>query len=239
MTPKLIVVSGPSAVGIGEIVAALFARVPGLVPVVPVTARKMKEGERDGVGFFFFELEGWEEMKRSGDLLETTEFAGNDYGTSRKLVEEQFAQGNSVLMERELDRAAQIKRSMPEAICVYVEPSEKVLEERLKAVSRSTLELSLRLQTAAEPAGLKKGKARGCECHSQPRAFYTRNQTLKAQNSFSYVAITAFITAARNAPSSSLRTPWMVLPPGEQTRSLSASGCSPLWSSVRAVPASI
>ena len=62
--------------------------------------------------------------------------------------EEQFAQGNSVLMERELDRAAQIKRSMPEAICVYVEPSEKVLEERLKAVSRSTLELSLRLQTA-------------------------------------------------------------------------------------------
>ena len=134
--------------GIGEIVAALFARVPGLVPVVPVTARKMKEGERDGVGFFFFELEGWEEMKRSGDLLETTEFAGNDYGTSRKLVEEQFAQGNSVLMERELDRAAQIKRSMPEAICVYVEPSEKVLEERLKAVSRSTLELSLRLQTA-------------------------------------------------------------------------------------------
>ena len=148
MTPKLIVVSGPSAVGIGEIVAALFARVPGLVPVVPVTARKMKEGERDGVGFFFFELEGWEEMKRSGDLLETTEFAGNDYGTSRKLVEEQFAQGNSVLMERELDRAAQIKRSMPEAICVYVEPSEKVLEERLKAVSRSTLELSLRLQTA-------------------------------------------------------------------------------------------
>ena len=148
MTPKLIVVSGPSAVGIGEIVAALFARVPGLVPVVPVTARKMKEGERDGVGFFFFELEGWEEMKRSGDLLETTEFAGNDYGTSRKLVEEQFAQGNSVLMERELDRAAQIKRSMPEAICVYVEPSKKVLEERLKAVSRSTLELSLRLQTA-------------------------------------------------------------------------------------------
>ena len=119
MTPKLIVVSGPSAVGIGEIVAALFARVPGLVPVVPVTARKMKEGERDGVGFFFFELEGWEEMKRSGDLLETTEFAGNDYGTSRKLVEEQFAQGNSVLMERELDRAAQIKRNMPEALCAF------------------------------------------------------------------------------------------------------------------------
>lgn len=148
MSAKLIVISGPSGTGIGEVITALFARSARLVPVVPVTARKMKEGEKDGVGFFFFELEGWEAMKASGDLIETTEFAGNDYGTSRKLVEEQLAQGKSVLMERELDRAAQIKRNMPEALCVYVEPSEKVLEERLRAVSRSELELKLRLQTA-------------------------------------------------------------------------------------------
>ena len=148
MREKLIVLSGPSGAGIGELVAALFAGGRTLRPVVPVTARKMKEGETDGVGFFFFELERWEEMKKSGDLLETTEFAGNDYGTSRRLVEEQFAQGHSVLMERELDRAAQIKKNMPEAVCVYVEPSPAVLEERLRAVSRSKLELELRLQTA-------------------------------------------------------------------------------------------
>ena len=153
MREKLIVITGPSGVGIGEIVAALFARENGPVPVVSVTARKMKEGEKNGVGFFFFELEDWNAMKETGDLLETTEFAGNDYGTSRKLVEEQFAKGRSVLMERELDRAAQIKRSMPEALCVYVEPSEKVLEERLRAISRSELELSLRLQTAARLRG--------------------------------------------------------------------------------------
>ena len=148
MSAKLIVISGPSGAGIGEIITALFARSARLVPVVPVTARKMKEGEKDGVGFYFFELEGWEAMKASGDLIETTEFAGNDYGTSRKLVEEQLAQGKSVLMERELDRAAQIKRNMPAAVCVYAEPSEKVLEERLRAISRSELELKLRLQTA-------------------------------------------------------------------------------------------
>ncbi len=149
MREKLIVISGPSRAGIGEIVAALFARESRLVPVVPVTARKMKEGEKNGVGFFFFELEEWNAMKASGDLLETTEFAGNDYGTSRKLVEEQFARGRSVLMERELDRAAQIKAHMSEAVCVYAEPSPVVLEERLRAASRSELELSLRLQTAA------------------------------------------------------------------------------------------
>jgi drug/metabolite transporter (DMT)-like permease/guanylate kinase len=149
MDPKLIVLCGPSGAGIGEIAAALFAGERGFVPVVPVTARKMKEGEKDGVGFFFFDLEGWNAMKESGDLLETTEFAGNDYGTSRKLVREQLAQGKSVLMEREPARAAQIKQNMPEAVCVYVEPSPAVLEERLRTISRSAMELSLRLETAA------------------------------------------------------------------------------------------
>ena len=150
MTPKLIVISGPSGAGNGDIITKLFARTNTLVPVVPVTSRKMKEGERNGVGFFFFDLDGWNAMKEAGDLLETTEFAGNDYGTSKKLVKEQFALGNSVLMERELDRAAQIKRNMPEALCVYIEPSEEKLIERLKMISRSELELSLRLQTAEQ-----------------------------------------------------------------------------------------
>ena len=148
MSGKLIVLFGPSGAGIGEIAARIFAEREDVVPVVPVTARKMKAGERDGAGFFFFELEEWNAMKASGDLIETTEFAGNDYGTSRRLVEERFAQGFSVLVERELERAAQIKRNMPEALCVFVEPSPEVLEQRLRAISRSELELSLRLQTA-------------------------------------------------------------------------------------------
>ena len=149
MSHKLIVLSGPSGTGIGEIAEALFAGREDLVPVVPVTARKMKAGERDGVGFYFFELEDWNAMKESGDLIETTEFAGNDYGTSRRLIEEKFAEGFSVLMERELDRAAQIKKNMPAAVCVFVEPSPDVLEKRLRAISRSERELALRLQTAA------------------------------------------------------------------------------------------
>ncbi|MBR0039774.1 MAG: hypothetical protein IJP64_00130 [Oscillospiraceae bacterium] len=148
MREKLIVLCGPSGVGIGEIAARIFAEREDVVPVVPVTARKMKEGERDGVGFFFYELEDWNMMKASGDLIETTEFAGNDYGTSRRLVEEQLVRGKHVLAERELGRAAQIKKNMPEALCVYVEPSQSVLEERLRALSKSEREFALRLQTA-------------------------------------------------------------------------------------------
>ena len=148
MSKKLIVLSGPSGTGIAEIAETLFTEREDLVPVVPVTARKMKAGERNGVGFFFYELEEWNAMKASGDLLETTEFAGNDYGTSRRLVEERLREGFHVLIDRELERAAQIKKNRPEALCVYVEPSLPVLEERLRAISRSELELSLRLQTA-------------------------------------------------------------------------------------------
>ena len=149
MSKKLIVLFGPSGAGIGDVAEALFAEREDIVPVVPVTARKKKPGERDGVGFFFYELEEWNAMKAAGDLIETTEFAGNDYGTSRRLIEEQFAEGNNVLVERELERAAQIKRNMPEALCIYVEPSQEVLERRLREISRSERELALRLHTAA------------------------------------------------------------------------------------------
>lgn len=148
MSKKLFVVSGPSGAGIRDIVAAAFACRKDFSPVVPVTARKMKEGEKDGVGFFFFDLDGWNELKTSGDLLETTEFAGNDYGTSRRLVNECLAGGKNALLEMSVTRAAQLKQNMPEAVCVYIEPSEEVLEERYRALSRSELELGLRLETA-------------------------------------------------------------------------------------------
>ena len=145
---KLLVVTGPSGAGLREIVGAVLESRTDIGEVIPLTARRMKEGEVNGVGYFFYELEDWNAMKASGDLIETTEFAGNDYGTSRRLVEEQFAKGNHVLAERELGRAAQIKRAMSAALCVYVEPSQDVLEERLRALSKSEREFSLRLQTA-------------------------------------------------------------------------------------------
>ena len=70
---KLYVLSGPSGAGLGEIVTALFARRKDLCAVTPITARKMKAGEVDGVGFYFYDLEGWNALKESGDLLEATE----------------------------------------------------------------------------------------------------------------------------------------------------------------------
>ena len=151
---KLFVLSGPSGAGLGEIVKALFARDPELRSVTPVTARKMKEGERDGVGFYFYDLEGWNALKESGDLLECVEFAGNDYGTSRRLVLEQLDAGHDVLLNLPVERARQLKKNMPEALCVYVEPSAPVLEQRYRALAHSEFELRVRLEQAEKERAL-------------------------------------------------------------------------------------
>ncbi len=151
---KLLVVSGPSGAGLGDVVRALFALRPGLRTVTPVTARKMKAGEEDGVGFYFYDLEGWNALKESGDLLECTEFAGNDYGTSRSLVRAELDAGHDVLLNLPVERGAMLKQNMPEAQCVYVEPSDGVLEARYRALSRSALELSLRLEQAERERAL-------------------------------------------------------------------------------------
>ncbi len=151
---KLFVVSGPSGAGIRDIVGTVYEQRPDVGAVTPITARKMKAGEKDGVGFFFYDLEGWNALKESGDLLEATEFAGNDYGTSRRLVEEQLAAGKHVLLNLEVARAAQIKQNMPEAVCVYVDPSDEVLRARYRALARSELEVSVRMEAAEEQRAL-------------------------------------------------------------------------------------
>lgn len=145
---KLLVLTGPSGAGLSELIKILFARRDSLRPVTPVTARKMKEGETDGVGFFFYDLEGWNALKESGDLLECIEFAGNDYGTSRRLVKEELSAGHDVLLNLPVERAAQLKKNMPEALCVYAEPSMPVLEQRYRAIARSAFELQVRLEQA-------------------------------------------------------------------------------------------
>ena len=151
MNPKLIVITGPSGAGIPELVEALISSRKDLTTVTPVTSRKMKEGEQDGIGFFCYDLEGWNAMKESGDLLETTELAGNDYGTSRRLVTAAMQTGKNVLLSVEPERAVQVKKNMPEAYCIYVEPADtEQLRKRYACHARNSYELSARMSLAKE-----------------------------------------------------------------------------------------
>ena len=148
---KLFVICGPSGAGLREILGAVLESRDDIGNVVPVTARKMKDGEQNGVGFFFYDLEGWNAMKESGDLLEATELAGNDYGTSRTLVQDALQSGKHVLLMLEPERAAQVKRNMPEAFCLYVEPADPAqLRARYAKTARNSYELTARMELAAE-----------------------------------------------------------------------------------------
>ena len=148
---KLIVVTGPFGAGLKDIVADVLERRADLITVIPVTARKKKDGEVDGDRFYYYDLEGWNELKETGDLLETTELAGNDYGTSRRLVKEALKRGKHVLLMLEPERAAQVKRNMPEAFCLYVEPADPAqLQARYAKTARNSYELTARMELAAE-----------------------------------------------------------------------------------------
>ena len=148
---KLIVITGPSGAGLPDIVSEIFRLNSELASVIPITARKMKNGEKNGQSFWFYDLNAWNALRESGDLLEATELAGNDYGTSRKLVQEQLENGHHVLLSVEPERAAQVKRSMPESVCIYTEPADAdVLRDRYAASARNSYELNARLELARE-----------------------------------------------------------------------------------------
>lgn len=158
---KLFVICGPSGAGLREIVGAVLDGRGDIGSVVPVTARKMKAGEQNGVGFWFYDLEGWNALKESGELLECTEFAGNDYGTSRRLVQEQLDAGKNVVLSLEAPRAKQLKVNMPEAVCVYMAPSDDaILRARYEKTARSPFEVSARMDMAAK----EKQAVDFCDC---------------------------------------------------------------------------
>lgn len=129
---RLTVLSGPSGVGKGTVVAALRRVVPHVWVSVSCTTRAPRPGEVDGLEYYFVDRARFDEMVAAGDLLEHAEFAGHCYGTPRRPVLEHLAAGVPTLLEIELEGARQVRRSMPDARFVFLAPpSIDVLVQRL------------------------------------------------------------------------------------------------------------
>ena len=131
MRNLLIVVSGPSGVGKGTIVSELLKRGKYALSV-SCTTRTPREGEKDGVHYFFISTEKFEKMIEEGGFLEYSNHFGNFYGTPKFFVEEKLKESD-VILEIEVDGALQVKKAHPEALLIMlVPPSEDELRARLK-----------------------------------------------------------------------------------------------------------
>ena len=130
---RLTVITGPSGVGKGTLVAQLLGKHPQIWLSISATTRPPRPGEVDGEHYFFLSREHFQAQLASGGFLEWAEFAGNLYGTPRQPVEEQLAQGRPVLLEIELEGARQVRQTFPAAFQVFLKPpSFEELERRIR-----------------------------------------------------------------------------------------------------------
>ena len=129
----LLVVSGPAGVGKGTINNALMKRNPNIKMSVSATTRAPREGEIDGVHYFFKSEDVFREMIAQNDFLEYMHLFQMHYsGTPKSFVVDELALGNSVLLEIDVQGAMKVKQAYPEAVLVFLAPpSMSELKSRL------------------------------------------------------------------------------------------------------------
>ena len=104
---------------------------------ISMTTRQPREGEQDGVEYFFRDKEQFEQTIAENGLIEYACYCGNYYGTPRAYVEEQLAAGKDVILEIEIQGALKVREQFPECLLLFVTPpSAAELERRL--VGRGT-----------------------------------------------------------------------------------------------------
>ncbi len=149
---RVVVLSGPSAVGKSTVVRCLRERIPNLHFSVSATTRTPRPGEVDGVDYHFVSPERFQQLIDRGDLLEWAEIHGGLHrsGTPAGSVRAAAAAGLPVLIEVDLAGARAVKKAMPEALTVFLAPpSWEDLQARLVGRGTETPEaIRRRLDTA-------------------------------------------------------------------------------------------
>ena len=157
MTGKLFVISGPSGVGKGTVVSKIMKN-NNLFLSVSATTRSKREGEVEGINYYFKTHNEFEDMIKNNEFLEWARFCENSYGTPVKPVKDKLDDGIDVILEIEIQGAMQVKKNMPECVMIFIAPpSFDELEKRLKGRGTETKEvIDLRIATAKEEVKVAK-----------------------------------------------------------------------------------
>jgi guanylate kinase len=148
---RLTVLAGPTAVGKGTVAAYVRQHHPEVWLSVSATTRRPRPGEADGIHYHFVSDAEFDRMAESGELLEWAVVHGAArYGTPRRPVEKALRRGAPALLEIDLQGARQVRRSMPDALFVFLKPPswEELVRRLVGRGTEDERQRERRLQTA-------------------------------------------------------------------------------------------
>lgn len=129
---KIFIISAPSGSGKSTLVNELRKSVAGLDFSISYTTRAPRGSEQNGREYYFVSRAEFEAMLGKDEFLEHAEVFGNYYGTAKRFLREAQTRGNDLLLDIDVQGAAQIKQKMPDAVSIFVlPPSREELERRL------------------------------------------------------------------------------------------------------------
>jgi guanylate kinase len=139
------IISAPSGSGKSTLVSRLLNEVEGLTFSVSYTTRKPRPTEVDGFAYHFIERAEFEERVARHEFLEYAEVFGNYYGTHTGILEHAEEQGRDLVLDIDIQGAAQLKERIPDAVSIFIlPPSRASLEQRLRARSQDKEDVILR-----------------------------------------------------------------------------------------------
>jgi guanylate kinase len=149
--PIVYIISAPSGSGKSTLVNELLKLVPDLDFSISYTTRAPRGSEQNGKQYHFVSREEFERMIRSDEFLEHANVFGNYYGTARRFLKEAEQRGHDLLLDIDVQGAAQIKQELPDAVSIFVlPPDRKTLEWRLRKRGEDSDEvIQRRLVTAS------------------------------------------------------------------------------------------
>ena len=162
MKNKLFVMSAASGAGKTTLKDLVIKDFPDIKYSISATTRKPRDGEIDGVHYFFKTKEEFEQMIKDDALVEYNLVHGNYYGTPKSFVEKTLAKGNRVLFDLDVFGKVNFDKVYPDATGIFIlPPSDEELERRLRGRGTDSEEvIQLRLANAKKEIEFAKTKGK-------------------------------------------------------------------------------